>query len=92
MSNRGTIQERKEVAILPTLGLIISIYNRGYATGKVDIVKERKTLTPLPKNLKVDEIETDKGKIKSFENVETETSAKVDSDKHKSKVAKKKTR
>ncbi len=78
------------VVILSTLGLIISIYQRGYVTGKVDIVEERRPSTPLPKNLKVDEIKTDKGKIKSFENVETEISMEIDSDKPKNKAAKKK--
>ncbi|MFN3781775.1 MAG: GAF domain-containing protein, partial [Candidatus Kapaibacteriota bacterium] len=42
------------------------------------------------KNLKVDEIKTDKGKIKSFENVETEISMEIDSPKPKNKVVKKK--
>lgn len=79
------------VVILSTLGLIISIYQRGYVTGKVDIVEERRPSTPLPKNLKVDEIKTDKGKIKSFENVEAEISMELDTNKQKSKGVKKKT-
>ncbi|MCX7909112.1 MAG: GAF domain-containing protein [Ignavibacteria bacterium] len=60
------------VVILSILGLIISFYQRGYVTGKEFIVEKKKPSTPLPKNLKIDEIRTEKGKIKSFENVETD--------------------
>lgn len=65
------------VVILSILGLVISFYQRGYVSGKEFIVEERKPSTPLPKNIKIDEIETDKGKIKTFENVETEVTVDI---------------
>ncbi|MGC8748757.1 MAG: sensor domain-containing diguanylate cyclase [Candidatus Kapaibacteriota bacterium] len=77
------------IVILSMIGLILSFYQSGYVTGKVDIVEERKPSTPLPKNLKIDEIKTDKGKIKSFENVETELPIEIGTERSSTKSAKK---
>ncbi len=76
------------VVILSFLGLIISFYQRGFVTGKEFIVEGKKPSTPLPKNLKVDEIQTDKGKIISFENIDTDQPEDFEEDKKKKRKKK----
>lgn len=78
------------VVILSMIGLVLAIYQSGYVTGKVDIVEERKPSTPLPKNLKIDEISTEKAKIKSFENLDSDIPIELEAEKSQSKSTKKK--
>jgi len=79
------------VVILAMLGLTILFYKSGYVTGKDVVFEEKKPSTPLPKNIKVDEIRTDKGKIKTFESVEPEQAVTQEELKSKTKSPRKKT-
>ncbi|MCX7879589.1 MAG: diguanylate cyclase [Ignavibacteria bacterium] len=59
------------IVLLSFLGLIITLYQTGYTTGKQDIIEEKRPSAELPKNIKVDIKKIGATTRKTFENVDS---------------------
>ncbi len=79
------------IVVLSFIGLIISLYRAGEISGRDEYSELRKPSEPLPSDLKINVIETDNAKIKTFENISENHSGLSEAIDRKKKINKKKT-
>ncbi len=78
------------IVVLSFIGLVISLYRAGEISGRDEYSELRKPSEPLPIDLKINVIETDIAKIKTFENISENFSGLSEAIDNKKKENKKK--